>query len=83
MLLTYEGTLKDDYIDWSRDAPPSGQALHVRVTVLDQEEDKHRGQRMAQALNSLAESGAFNKVDDPAQWQREIRADRPLPRGNE
>ncbi len=80
MLRTYEGTLKGDHIDWNREAPPQGRTLHVHVTVLSEEqEDSERGQRMAQALSRLAESGAFSEIDDPSQWQHEVRKDRPLP----
>ena len=31
---------------------------------------------MADALSKLAESGAFNDIDDPTEWQQEIRRDR-------
>ncbi len=33
---------------------------------------------MAEALENLAETGAFSEIEDPVQWQRELRADRPL-----
>jgi hypothetical protein len=80
MQATYEGTLKDNHIDWDSDAPPSGRALHVYVTISNKEEgNEQRGQRMAQALNNLAENEVFREIDDPAQWQRDIRAERPLP----
>ena len=36
------------------------------------------GERMAHALESLARSGALEGVDAVA-WQREVRAERPLP----
>jgi hypothetical protein len=31
------------------------------------------------ALRQLAEMGAFDHIEDPGEWQREIREDRPLP----
>jgi hypothetical protein len=34
---------------------------------------------MADALSKLADVGAFSGVDDPSEWQREIRQDRSLP----
>ena len=37
------------------------------------------GKKMAEALEKLAESGAFADITDPVEWQREIRKDRPLP----
>ena len=38
-----------------------------------------RGRRMREALEKLAEIDAFAGVDDPVQWQREQRSDRPMP----
>jgi hypothetical protein len=43
------------------------------------------GQRAARvkgavdALRQLAATGAFDHIEDPGEWQREIREDRPLP----
>jgi hypothetical protein len=34
---------------------------------------------MADALSKLAESAAFEEIDDPSAWQREIREERSLP----
>ena len=80
MLRTYEGTLRGDQIDWSGEAPTPERALRVHVTVLDEEDaDGSQGRRMAAALERLAESGAFADLDDPSEWQREVRAERPLP----
>lgn len=80
MLRTYEGVLKGDRIDWSQDAPPSDRPLHVHVTVLADETDvEGRGARMAEALAALAATGGVQSIQNPGQWQREIRADRPLP----
>lgn len=76
---TYEGILKDDQIEWQGEAPPRGRPIRVHVTVLDGEEEAARGKQMAKALNRLAEGRAFEDVDDPVQWQRELRQDRPLP----
>lgn len=81
---TYEGVLKDDRIDWSRDAPPRHKPLHVRVTVLDEEpEDGSRGRRMSEALRRLAERDAFREIGDPVAWQRQARTERPLPGRND
>jgi hypothetical protein len=37
-----------------------------------------RRQRLKEAFATLAASGAFAEIEDPVQWQREIRKDRPL-----
>ena len=80
MLRTYEGTLRGDRIDWSGEAPTPKRALRVHVTVLDEGDvDESQGRRMAAALERLAESGAFTGIDDPSEWQREVRTERPLP----
>jgi len=60
--------------------PATDRPLRVHVTVLEEEsERKEQGPRMADALAKLAESGAFGEVEDPSEWQREIRQERPLP----
>ena len=81
MLRTYEGILKGDHIRWAgEDVPATDRPLRVHITVLEKETAKERrGQQMADALSKLAESGAFDKVEDPSARQREIRQDRPLP----
>lgn len=40
---------------------------------------EERGRRIADALEKLAAMHAFAEIDDPVEWQREIRKDRPLP----
>ena len=81
MLRTYEGVLEGDRVRWAGDdMPATDRPLRVHVTVLDDEsERKERGPRMANALAKLAESGAFREMDDPSEWQRDIRQERPLP----
>ena len=37
------------------------------------------GERMAAALEKLAASNAVADIEDPVEWQREIRRERPLP----
>lgn len=81
MLRTYEGILEGDRVRWAGDdVPATNRPLRVHVTVLEEETERaKRGQKMADALSKLAESGAFSEVEDPNAWQREIRRDRPLP----
>ena len=81
MLRTYEGILEGNRVRWERgEAPDTDRPLRVHVTVLeDESEKKERGREMADALSKLAESGAFEEIEDPSTWQREIREDRSLP----
>jgi len=82
MLQTYEGVLEGGRVRWVGDErPTTDRPLRVHVTVLEEEPVKReqRGRRMADALSKLADVDAFSAVDDPSEWQREIRQDRPLP----
>lgn len=42
-------------------------------------DDEQRRQRGLAALNRIAARGGIAGIEDPAAWQREQRADRPLP----
>jgi hypothetical protein len=83
MLNTYQAILRDNHLEWVEKVPAhlmAGQAVQVYVTVLDQTPlVTNRGKRMAEFLERLAASNAFKDIDDPSEWQREIRKDRPLP----
>jgi hypothetical protein len=42
--------------------------------------NKPNGAKLAQLMTEIAQRGsAFQGIEDPAAWQREIRKDRPLP----
>lgn len=80
MSRTYDAVLYDNHIQWKGEAPDVSQPVQVRVTVLESPEERAlRGKRMADALRALAESDPFADIDDPVEWQRTIRKDRPLP----
>lgn len=84
MIMTYQAVLKGDRLEWTEEAPrlrPDQQSVKVYVTVLPEEDVavEARGRRMAEALEKLAELGAFAEIKDPVEWQRELRRDRPLP----
>lgn len=80
MSRTYTAVLHNDRIDWTGEAPNTSTPTHVRVVVDEHPEEKaRRGERMAEALRALAELDPFRDIEDPAEWQREIRRDRPLP----
>lgn len=41
--------------------------------------DPQRRQRLAEALENAAAHNPYREINDPVAWQREQRADRPLP----
>lgn len=88
MLKTFRAILRGDSLEWGeevrgnlRDDCP----VQVLVTILEGEptqETKGRGQRMAAALEKLAQAQAFVGID-PVAWQQDVRQDRELPGRNE
>ena len=77
---TYEGVLQGDRIRWTADGPDLDRPARVRVTVVEVDEGgAGRGERMAAALEGLARLGGIAEIGDPVEWQRQQRADRPLP----
>ncbi|MBI2861556.1 MAG: hypothetical protein HYX89_01925 [Chloroflexi bacterium] len=85
MLATYKATLKGDRLQWQEDnsrPPSSTQPVQVLVTVLEPalaSDVKGRGRRMKEALHRLAVRNTLTDIGDAAQWERDIRQDRPLP----
>jgi hypothetical protein len=69
MLPTYKAVLRGDRLEWSGDAPKHmgrEDAVPVYVTLLDEparhEAQSNRGQRMAEALEQLAEIQVLAEV---------------------
>ena len=82
MLLTYKAILRGDRIEWIGQSPQTNGGAPVHVTILNERattDDRARGQRMADALQSLTDSGGISTISDPVAWQCEIRKDRQLP----
>ena len=87
MLNTYRAVLKGSRLEWRGESPPevlAGRDVAVEVTVL--RDDRFRssrapdaGERMAGALEKLSTSAAVASIEDPVEWQRDERRDRPLP----
>jgi hypothetical protein len=42
-------------------------------------EDSNRRERLKKAFETLAALGTFADINDPVDWQRQMRKDRPLP----
>jgi hypothetical protein len=79
---TYRAMLRGDQVDWIDPPPQHLGETEVQITLLPSEsedERRARGLRAAAALERLAKAGAFDQIEDPVAWQREIRQDRPLP----
>jgi hypothetical protein len=81
---TYRAILKGNRLEWTDSEPIDlNPEQAVQVTILDdapaQTDTPTQGQRMARALERLAEANAFAHIQDPVEWQREIRKDRSLP----
>ena len=84
MLRTYKAKLKGNYLEWVGSAPKydEGRSLNVSVTILEKESNSERtkrGKEMAAILNELSKTNPFSVVNDPVQWQREVREDRNHP----
>jgi hypothetical protein len=84
MLLTYQAILRANRIEWVAEGPehlaPDAN-VRVFVTLLDPPRAPvaEQGKRMAAALEKLAALPPNQDLADPLAWQREARADRPLP----
>lgn len=48
----------------------------AQVGILKQEPN---GKQLAQLMAEMATKNLFTDIEDPAEWQREIRKDKPLP----
>lgn len=78
---SYRAILKGDRLEWADNEPRDlNPEQPVEVTILAALDDRAtRGRRMAKALEQLAADNALSHIQDPVEWQREIRKDRPLP----
>lgn len=77
---TYEGILKGDRISWTKGHPGRREALRVRVTVIEEgEEREQRGVKMGAALRRIADRGGLAGISRPCEWQRDVRSERDFP----
>ena len=86
MLSTLRATVQGDKIHWEEavgDLLPPGCSVEVLVTILGDEaralSPEERGRRRVAALQKMAETSALQTIEDPVQWQRAARGERPLP----
>ena len=75
-----------DYVEWVSGKPRTNEPLEAQITVWQEPPkgdsrpvDKERSAKLAKTFEKLSELGAFSEIEDPVEWQREIRKDRPLP----
>ena len=76
---TFKALLRGNRLEWSGEVPErlnEDQPLRVSVTIL--EGDPGQGQRMAEALEKLAQLNVAAAIPDPLSWEREQREDRKL-----
>ncbi len=79
---TYKAVLCDDRLEWMGTQPEIDTGKQIEVSVViseDQARSKVDSKKAVAALRALAESGAFAEIENPVEWQREIRKDRLLP----
>jgi hypothetical protein len=86
MRATYRAVLRGNRLEWRDEEPErlsSGHEVDVFVTILEDSEPPastpQRGAAMAAALERFAAAGGPKSFGDPAQWEREMRGDKPLP----
>jgi hypothetical protein len=86
MLTTYKATLHGSHIHWTNERPNAvitDQDIDVLITILSESDQAHdtserQGERMAQCLEKIAQTGGITGIADPVAWQRELRQDRQL-----
>jgi hypothetical protein len=79
MFPTYPAVLRAGQLEWEAGGPPDD-PVRVHVTVLAPlTPSPVSGPSMTSALAALAAAGGPSGFEDPAEWQRQSRTDRPLP----
>jgi hypothetical protein len=85
MLNTYKAIVRrdqqgHDLLEWSEGTPEDlAEDRPVKVSVTILEPSAGQGERMADALEKLAQLNIASAIKDPAAWEREQREDRDLP----
>ena len=84
MKRAYKAVLHGDRVEWLGSAPEVEGPVPVYITISNlsgSENSNDAGEKVTalEALQALADMGAFADIEDPVAWQREQRKDRPLP----
>ncbi|MCS3650207.1 hypothetical protein GGQ08_001500 [Salinibacter ruber] len=80
MSKSYRAILVDGRLHWLDDVPDAirrgTDELRVRVTI--EEADGQDERELGALLDELAEADPYSSIDDPVEWQRELRKERSL-----
>ena len=74
--------LHSNSVEWLDEAPVTSEPGPAYIVVLNKpgmDHPENQGAVGVAMLEILADKGAFDEIEDPVAWQREIRKDRPLP----
>jgi hypothetical protein len=70
---SYRATLQGNTLEWHTRAPEVQKVVEVEVVIVEPQHAKtEQGKHMAQALQALADTRAFENVE-PLAWQKEQR----------
>jgi hypothetical protein len=81
MLSTYRAIVKGDKIIWIDQPPAQLDGVEVQITLLKETNPLSQAERsviVEKALTQLAKLNPFRDIEDPVQWQREMRQDKEL-----
>jgi hypothetical protein len=67
-------------IRWLNDVPDAIRrgTGELRVRVMIEETGEQDEEELGTLLNELAEADPYSDIDDPVEWQRELRGERDL-----
>ena len=80
--MTYQAIITGDKVTWLGEAPPQAdKPIRARIDLQDQVElVGANGDALAAVCEQIGKlTGGIQSIPDPLAWQREQRADRPLP----
>lgn len=80
---TYRAKVRDNIIYWAEGVPPDLQSEgdHDVLVIVPETNQASlaRSRKAVEILEQLSKLDPFRDIEDPVEWQREIRKDRPLP----
>jgi D-lyxose ketol-isomerase len=77
---SYRAILVDGHLHWLNDVPDAIQrgTGELRVRVMIEEADEQDEEELGTLLDELAEADPYSHIEDPVEWQRELRGERDL-----